>query len=254
MTGQGLVEYGLSMVGTPYFYGSKVTNGVLTENYMLQMHKMYPTKVTTSYMAKARKNGQVGKINVDCSGLISGYTKKVLGSSQLYSQAKKRLPIKDHKDFANGVVLWRSGHVGVYYKDPSGAEKVIEAKGIDYGTVISDFAQNKWSYGLTFDWMEYKYDQVIAGTSKAKNPYKEPAITVAKGCKNQEAVKWVQWELREAGFDDIFFYNGKLYGEVKIDGSAGAITDSAIRMFQQSANLECDGKVGPATRKALKAN
>ena len=256
--GKELVDYALSMVGTPYFYGAKVPNGPLTESYMLQMHKQYPGKVTTGYMNKARTKGNVGKVNVDCSGLISAYTKKVLGSSQLYSQAYTRLPISKHKDFGNGVVLWRSGHVGIYYKDNTGAEKVIEAKGIDYGTVVSDFVESKWSYGLTFSWMNYTYTENVDNkTWKQPNPYHEPLKTIYKGCKDTGTasdVKWVQYELREAGFDRPFIYKGNLYGEVKCDGSAGKITDAAIRSFQESCKLTCDGKVGPATRKAFKEN
>lgn len=256
LTGYELYQFAKGMVGTPYFYGAKVQYGRLTEAYMLQMHRQYPSTVTAKYMDKARKNNQVGKVNVDCSGLISAYTKKQLGSSQLYSQAYTRLPIKKHKDFADGVVLWRTGHVGVYFKDSTGAEKVIEAKGIDYGTVISDFVESKWSYGLTFAWMDYSYKENLASEAqwKKKNPYKEPSKTIYKGCKDsgtETAVKWVQFELREAGYADAFIYNGNLYGGVKIDGSAGKITDAAIRAFQQSAKMTVDGKVGPATRKAL---
>jgi len=56
--GIGLVDYARSKVGTPYFYGSKMK--ALTETFMAQMHKMYPSVVTLIYMAKARSKGQVG--------------------------------------------------------------------------------------------------------------------------------------------------------------------------------------------------
>lgn len=257
LSGRGLVDYALSMKGTPYFYGAKVPNGPLTEEYMLRMHNMYQSKVTTGYMLKARQKGNVGKVNVDCSGLISAYTGKVLGSSQLYSQAHKRLSIKDHAEFADGVVLWRNGHVGVYFKDELGHEKVVEARGIDFGTIVSEFIESKWSYGLTFTWIDYSYQKDVSdhATSKQPNPYHEPLKTISKGCKDygsESNVKWVQYELREAGFDKPFIYKNNLYGEVKCDGSAGRITDAAIRMFQASSKLTVDGKVGPATRKAFK--
>ena len=65
LTGDGLSEYARVHLGTPYFYGAKIPEGALTENKMSTMHRMYPKVVTTSYMAKARRKGQVGKVNVD---------------------------------------------------------------------------------------------------------------------------------------------------------------------------------------------
>ena len=67
-TGKDLVAYARSKIGTPYFYGCKMTK--LTNEFMIQMHEAYPKIVTPSYMAHARAKGMVGKICVDCSGLI----------------------------------------------------------------------------------------------------------------------------------------------------------------------------------------
>ena len=251
-TGQELARYARSKVGTPYFYGSKFQYGNLTESYMQKMHNAYPKTVTTSYMKKARTKGQVGKPNTDCSGLVSGYTGVIIGSYQMYQQAYTRLPISKYKDFADGTVVWRSGHVGVFFT-LNGKYYVAEAKGIDYGTVISDFDQSKWSYGLTFKELTYSYEKNLSGEAswKGKNPYTEPTKTVKRYCKG-EYVKWVQWELREAGFDRPFTYNGKTYDAVEIDGDAGKITDAAIRAFQASCKITVDGKCGPTTREYLK--
>ena len=65
LTGNGLSEYARVHLGTPYFYGAKIPEGALTERKMSTMHAMYPKVVTTSYMAKARRKWQVGKVNVD---------------------------------------------------------------------------------------------------------------------------------------------------------------------------------------------
>lgn len=237
MTGNELVNYVKCKVGTPYFYGTKMNK--LTESKMQLLHTLYPATVSNAYIAKARKQGQVNKINTDCSGLISGYTGKVLGSSQLYSQAKARLNIKEYEKFAKGVVLWRQGHVGVYIGDG----KVIEAKGINYGVVETNIKDGNWSYGLTFDWMEYNYNEKVNDISTKKpNPYPEPVTrTLGKGCKGEE-VKWLQYELVESGY------------KIAIDGSFGSKTLAALKSFQQSAKLVVDGKCGPKTRKALKCN
>lgn len=247
LTGQGLADFAKEKVGTPYFYGAKWN--VLTEDYMAKMHSYYPKVVTTSYMQKARSKGQIGVKNVDCSGLIFGYRNKNLGSSQLYSTAKKRLPISEINDFAVGTVLWKSGHVGVYIGDG----KCIEAKGINYGVVCTDVSSQAWKYGLTFEDMDYTYETKVEGTSKGENPYVEPISIVTsmsnallKGCKSYvrkgNSVRWVQWELVEAGFD------------LQIDGVCGKLTLQAITDFQRSSKLTVDGLCGENTRAALKAN
>ena len=240
MTGQELVNYAKQQKGIPYFFGAKMQ--ILTNEYMAVMHKAYPGTVTDSYMAQAKRQGQVGKVNTDCSGLIYGYTRRNYGSAQLYSMAYTRLAVSDHASWANGVVVWRSGHVGVFYRE-NGKEYVVEAKGINCGVVISDFDANKWMKGLTFSWMSYSYETNVVSnaTWKQSNPYAEPSAIVKKGMKG-DAVRWVQWELKEAGYN------------LAVDGIAGPITDNAIRAFQKSCKIAVDGKVGPITRKCLKAN
>ena len=237
--GIGLVDYARSKVGTPYFYGSKMKP--LTELFMAQMHRQYPSTVTNSYMNKARKKGQVGKICVDCSGLIGAYRGKQIGSYQLYQTAYTRLPISEWKNFANGVVLWRQGHVGVFLWCENVAY-VVEAKGINYGVVISAFRESNWTCGLTFSDMEYVYEVNLSGQStwKQPNPYPVPTRTLYKGCKGDD-VKWLQFELNEAGF------------KLDIDGSFGSKTEKAVAEYQASCKLAVDKRVGPETRKALKA-
>lgn len=236
-TGVGLANWGMSKVGTPYFYGSKMT--VLTENQMQQLHRLYPSIVTAAYMKKARTKGQVGKVNTDCSGLISSYTGKLLGSGQLYSQAYARLPISRWKDFAVGTVLWKKGHVGIYL----GNGKVSEARGINYGTIVSDINSTAWKCGLTFSWLDYSYETAIPSneiTYKTKNPYKEPTRELKKGHHGDD-VKWLQWELNESG------------SNLTLDGVFGNKTLRELRAFQQSSKILVDGVCGKQTRKALKA-
>lgn len=240
LTGNGLVKYAKSKVGTPYFYGSKME--VLTEGFMQQMHRYYPSIVTSNYIQKARNRGQVGKVNVDCSGLIGAYRKKQLGSSQLYQTAKARLNVNEYKKWANGVVCWRNGHVGVFANE-NGEYVVYEAKGIDYGTVRSKFTTSKWSYGLTFSDIDYSYVENVEDIQhRQTNPYKEPTTNIKKGMVG-EGVKWVQWELVEAGYN------------LDVDGEFGPITYDCVLKYQRSTKqLEVDGIVGPMTRKFLKGN
>lgn len=236
LTGQGLSDFAKSKLGTPYFYGSKLN--VLTEPFMKQMHKAYPKIVTLFYMIKARLKKHVGKVNVDCSGLIAGYTKKDLGSYQLYSTAKKRMPISDINKFPIGTVLWKDGHVGIYIGKENGIPMCIEAKGINYGVIKSKVSDTKWVYGLLYD-LDYDVIAKTSGTSKAQNPYHEPALSLRKGVKGQY-VKWLQFELVEAGL------------KLAIDGDFGKKTLNALKTFQKSCKITADGICGQITRAKLK--
>lgn len=236
-TGKGLAEYAISKIGTPYFYGSKMT--FLTEAFANQMAKAYPSKVNAAYIAKAKAKGMFGKTCTDCSGLIGAYRDKQIGSAQLYSSAAKRLKMADLKTFPVGTVLWRQGHVSVFVGYINSEPMCVEAKGIDYGTVMSKVVPSKWEYGLLFS--DIEYSDTITVAQKKANPYPVPIRNIKKGCQGND-VRWVQYELQEAGY------------KLDCDGIAGKITDECIRSFQSSAKLKCDGICGANTRKALIAN
>lgn len=229
--GKGLVAYAKGKVGTPYFYGSKMTK--LTEKFMEQMHERYPSMVTAKYMQKARDKGMVGEVCVDCSGLIGAYRGKQIGSSQLYQTAATRIPIGQWKSFPDGTVLWRKGHVGVFCKAEN---SVYEAKSIDVGTVKSPFKASNWKYGLLFADMAYDETNL-----KEKNPYKEPKRVVKYGDISDD-VKWVQVELNNAGYF------------VEVDGEFGVETLDAVKAFQRSCKTRDSGVVGPETKALLKAD
>ncbi len=75
--------------------------------------------------------------------------------------------------------------------------------------------------------------------SAVVNPYKIPTATLKKGSKGS-SVKWLQYEI-----------NRILGLTLVIDGSFGNNTLAAVLEVQKKFNLEQDGKVGPATRKAI---
>ena len=238
LTGKGLADFAKSKQGTPYIYGCKGADGAVTQSRVNMLASMYPSVFTPSYLNKIKTRKYVGRVCTDCSGLISWYTGKLLGSSQMYSSAYARLPISKVNDFAVGTVLWKKGHVGVYL----GNGLVAEAKGIDYGTIISKVSDTKWTYGLTFNYIDYQIENKITDiTYKGSNPYKEPTVLVRKGQKG-ENVKWLQWELVEAGYSLI------------IDGDFGNATYNTLRDFQKSAKITVDGICGSGTRKALKCD
>jgi len=233
LKGNALANYAISKLGTPYFYGAKMET--LTRDKMNKLHSLYPNIVSLSYMQIAEQQGQIGKINVDCSGLIGAFRGKQIGSSQLLSSAIKKLPISEANNFARGTVLWKQGHVGVYIGDGY----CVEAKGIRYGTVKTPVSNTKWQYGLTFGDMEYTYNTKVNGISKERNPYPEPTMLLRIGSKGNN-VMWLQYELRESGYN------------LDIDGIFGTITLACLLDFQQSCKIEVDGICGKETRNCLK--
>lgn len=76
------------------------------------------------------------------------------------------------------------------------------------------------------------------------NPYAEPVGYYIQRGSTGNGVRWVQYELRESGYD---------IGSYGIDGICGSKTDAAIRAFQKAHKLSVDGIVGPKTRAALKS-
>lgn len=239
LTGVGLANFAKSKIGTPYVYGAKGADGVFTLERLNSLAKAYPNMFTQSYIAKAKKN--VGKVCTDCSGLQSWYTGKVLGSAQLYSTASQRIPISEINKVPVGATLWKSGHVGIYI----GNGKVVEAKGINYGTVETNVSSTAWKYALLFDYIDYGASTVSSSPAKQTNPYPQPTTTLRSGAKG-DGVKWVQWELVEAGYD--------LSGHGGIDGIFLSYTDQCVRDFQKSCKITVDGAVGPITRQEFLKN
>lgn len=240
LTGEGLAKFAKSKKGTPYIYGCKGADGKVTQTRVNNLARLYPSVFTGTYLAKIKRKHLVGKVCCDCSGLISWYTKKNLGSAQLYSQAKARLAISQWKKFAVGTVMWKQGHVGVYL----GNGLVAEAKGIDYGTVITKVTDGGWKYGLTFSWIEYEIKDKIDPKNisyKGQNPYSEPTKTLKKGDKGKD-VKWLQWELNQSGY------------KIAIDGIFGSMTLDAVKRYQKSAKIKVTGTCNAETRKKLKAD
>ena len=142
-TGKGLAEFAISKIGTPYVYGAKGTILTLSglNNFILNLPNMF----TPSYISKAKK--YVGQVCTDCSGLISWYTGKMMGSAQMYNSATKRGLIKDVDKAPVGAVLWKTGHVGIKIDNTY----CVEAKGINYGTVKTKISATKWTHWLLFE-------------------------------------------------------------------------------------------------------
>lgn len=83
----------------------------------------------------------------------------------------------------------------------------------------------------------------VPAVSATGNPYSVPTRVLYK--KNPmmigSDVKWLQWELCQKGY----------LKTTDIDGMFGSDTERAVLAYQKARKLTQDGKVGPATRKAM---
>lgn len=142
-----LALFAKSKIGTPYVYGA--CGGVLTQSQINTWAGLYPNTYTTSYINKAK--GFIGKRCTDCSGLISWATGIRRNSSAFRNTATEEIKISKLTNDHIGWAVWKSGHIGIYI----GNGKVIEAKGINYGTIESNLSATPWVCAIKLRDVDY---------------------------------------------------------------------------------------------------
>ncbi len=134
LTNIGLVEFAKQKMGTAYVYGMK--GEVMTQQNYNFLQRTYGTDYV--WLSDERK---VGQICVDCSGLISWYTKKIKSSTQYRTEADIQ-PIETVFDAPIGVAVWRQGHIGIYV----GNGEIIEARGSAFGVVRTKVSERDFTH------------------------------------------------------------------------------------------------------------
>lgn len=172
LTGHGLANFGLSKIGTPYVYGMK--GQVLTKAKFVELQKMYGA----SYVWNTDAN-KIGKVCCDCSGLISWYTNKMLGSSQLYADAVKRQSISTIDEAPIGATVWKQGHVGIFIGYENGVPMYVAEDGSAYGC-----RKNKLSNAKFTHWLLQSYITYDMNTSKKNKDSVKPSIKYKGHCEN----------------------------------------------------------------------
>ena len=98
-------------------------------------------------------------------------------------------------------------------------------------------------YGLTQDGIvgpaTRNKIKALLSSGGSSIPYPEPTRTLKNGCTGND-VKWLQEAMTRIGY------------QLVTDGDFGPVTENKVKAFQKAAGLTVDGKVGPATRKAIK--
>ena len=149
MTGKELVSFCRSKIGTPYVYGMK--GNVMTE----QNYKFL--KNTYGKMVWLSDRDKIGKVCVDCSGLISWACGVMLGSGQWRARATKINPISTIENAPIGALVWMQGHIGVYTGMKNGYPYYIAADGSAYGVREVPLRCNKFTHWLLVEDV-FKYE------------------------------------------------------------------------------------------------
>lgn len=155
-TATGLVEYAKAQIGKPYWYGTY--GNTATKELHEYKKKQYPKY----YTAKDYPT-QYGERVHDCVGLIKGYlwsdtptSKPKYNSAQdksangMYNACKEKGKIGTIPEI-KGLLVWRSGHIGVYI----GNGYAIEARGHSYGVVKTALKDRTWTHWAKCPYIEY---------------------------------------------------------------------------------------------------
>lgn len=224
--------------GYRYLYGGK--GQAYTSSLVYSLHNLYPSYVP---LEEALKDADKGYTAIDCSGFVCDVLGiSNMGSAQLRSTAVVRFPVS-RSNARPGMAIWRSGHVA-YVGD---GLKIYEAASTKADMRISSWDDRAGAFSelLIVKGSTLAMEPEDDNPTPSANPYPVPTRVIKYipgNLMTGDDVRWVQWELREAGYD------------IDIDGKFGRLSHVALLAFQASCKITVDGKCGPATRSCLIAD
>ena len=283
-----LVAFCLSMIGMPYWYGTCVYN--CTASLRSRKAAQYPSHYSSS--RTSRYNSDISKklVCMDCVGMIKGFfwtnggvgVKEAIGTGKSISskyggngcpdksangmltwcksKGARNGKIADLPDVP-GVLLFSSGHVGVYVGDGY----AVEARGFNYGVVKTKVSARGWTAWAFMPDSVLEYDtmngyvppkgntpgneessQDMPSVTEPAKKYKLGDRIIKRGIKGDD-VSELQAALVKLGYD-LGTYGPRKDG---VDGDCGSKTVQAIEDFQGSHGLEVDGQYGKKTHAAM---
>lgn len=152
------LQYAKAQLGRQYWYGTFGQLG--SEKLLAEKQKQYP-KMYKKWDPKSFEAGFGQKVH-DCIGLaVKGYMmspginepaiydpKYDLSADQMMDACTITGDIDSMPDIP-GILVWKSGHIGIY----AGYKTTIEAKGHAYGVVVTK--DTKWKKWGLCPWWEY---------------------------------------------------------------------------------------------------
>jgi len=158
-----LVTYAVNAFNSGWGYVWGTYGDVLTDSLFAYKLEQYPDGV--GEYEDFIRNHWLGGRTTDCVGLIKGYgwynpdTKTIeygtnrmpdIDADQMYRNAEVSGSMDTMPDIP-GLVVWKSGHIGVYI----GNGEVIEAMGTKYGVVKTKLSDRGWKAWLEIPYISY---------------------------------------------------------------------------------------------------
>ena len=235
-TGKQLAAYCEKMYANKnhwaYWYGTygKQCTKSLYESKKKQYPDHYGSDRTSGYMKDISEKRRCA----DCVGMIKSFfwtgnqydTDPKYGTNGcpdtsangMYKKCKKTGPIKSIPDIP-GVIVWKSGHIGVYV----GGGYTVEMKGFAYDCQRKKVKDGPWTnWGMLPDSM-ISYDDAPT--------YKLGDRDLKLGCEGDD-VRELQLDLMQLGY---------ALPEYGADGEFGDETKAAVKAFQKDHGLKVDG-------------
>lgn len=163
MTNQELVTFVRTKLGTAYVYGMK--GDIMTEKKYEQLKVLFGELIWDSDRKK------IGKICVDCSGLISWATGIHRNSQGYHDTAEQVFPISTISQAPVGAAVWCKGHIGIYLGDG----KYIAADGSRHGVRIALVKDSAFTHWFRLKDIDYKEEEMV---TKEPIIYNEETYTV----------------------------------------------------------------------------
>lgn len=248
-TGKKLAEYCLKVYQDKWVYWYGTYGQKCTESLYNSKKNQYPDHYGSSRTSAYKKDITEGKRCADCVGLIKSYfwsggdinTIPKYGTNHcpdvsangMLNQCSQTGAISTIPD-EPGLVVWRSGHIGVYV----GNGYTVELKGFDY-----DCQKNKLSYGSWTKWGRLPSSMITYTSEPVSNPTDDGDRFLQNGSKGED-VKRLQTNLIRLGYD---------CGRWGADGDFGDATESALETFQRDHELIVNGVYDASTIAAMEA-
>lgn len=254
-----LVAYAKSMIGMPYWYGTCGYN--CTESLYNSKKKQYPMHYTASRTSRYKSDIKSKYVCVDCIGLVKSFfwtnggasVKEAIGTGKSVSNkyASNGFPDKSADGTlawckskgakygkistlpeVPGVLLFSSGHVGVYI----GNGYAVEARGFNYGVVRTKVASRSWTSWAYIPSSVIEYDNASgsensSGSSPNAETYDLGSRIIKDGIVGDD-VRKLQEALVKLGY------------KIDVDGECGPETTKAIKQFQKDNAIVVDGEFG----------
>lgn len=168
MTNRELVTFAGTKLGTAYVYGMK--GDVLTEKKYEQLKILFGDLVWDSDRKK------IGKVCVDCSGLISWATGIHRNSQGYHDTAEAVFPIHTVNMAPAGAAVWCKGHIGIYL----GNGKYIAADGSRYGVRIASVKGSPFTHWFRLKDIDYKETEMVTKETIVYNERTYPVEMIRK--------------------------------------------------------------------------